>query len=110
MDGTTCTLPSLPAARQAHSQAGLVACGGDGDSGTSTTCDTFSAGTWTSSHALAVARYHMVSWASYQGEYASYPVGVLLMGGGWDDAVQRSTELVSFSTATELFPLGYDTR
>ena len=108
-DGTTCTLPSLPAARKSHSQAGLVACGGNGDSGTRTTCDIFADGTWTPFHTLAVARYHMVSWASYQGEYASYPVGVLLMGGGWDDAVQRSTELVS-SSRTEPFPLGYDTR
>ena len=104
-DGTTCTLPSLPAARKSHSQAGMVACGGKGDSGTSTTCDTFSFGTWTSSQALAVARYQMVSWASY-------PSGVLLMGGGWNDAATWSTELLSStsSSTTAPFSLTFDTK
>ena len=100
VDGTTCTLPSLPAARRAHTQAGLVACGGDGDSGTGNTCDTFAAGAWTPSHTLAAARQQHLSWASY-------PDGVLLLGG---EFTLWTTELLSSSTATEPFPLGYDTK
>ena len=75
-DTTTCTLPSLPQGRQGHTQVGLEACGGSSSStGTGgTSCITFSAGTWTTSHTLAVSRGHHVSWASFPG-------GVLLLGG-----------------------------
>ena len=100
-DGTTCTLPPLPQGRHAHTQAGLEACGG---SGTRTSCITFAAGTWTTSHTLAVERRHHVSWASYPG-------GVLLLG--WiDNAAKRSTELLSStsSTTTPQFRLAYDTQ
>ena len=107
-DGTTCTLPELPAARRAHIQAGLVACGGDVDSSTGTTCDTFANGTWTPFHTLAARRYHMVSWASYLGEYASYPIGVLLMGGEWNN--EWTTELLSSTTTTQFNRLTYDTK
>ena len=107
-DGTTCTLPSLPAARRAHIQAGLVACGGDVDSSTGTTCDTFANGTWTPFYTLAARRYHMLSWASYLGEYASYPIGVLLMGGEWNN--EWTTELLSSTTTTQFNRLTYDTK
>ena len=99
-DGTTCTLPSLPQGRYRHTQAGLVACGG---SGTDTSCVTFSAGTWTTSHTLAVSRNNHVSWSSYPG-------GVLLLGGYSYSGAKRSTELLSStsSTTTTKFGLTYD--
>ena len=99
-DGTTCTLPPLPQGRYAHTQAGLVACGGYG---TLTSCVTFSAGAWTTSHTLAVWRRHHVSWASYPG-------GVLLLGGYGNNEAKRSTELLSStsSTTTPQFGLAYD--
>ena len=102
-DGTTCTLPSLPQGREGLTQAGLVACGGSSGSGTLTSCVTFSAGAWTTSHTLAVGRYRHVSWASYPG-------GVLLLGGYNNNAAERSTELLSStsSTTTTKFGLAYD--
>ena len=107
-DGTTCTLPPLPQAMHGHTQVGLEACGGlDGYGDGSeylNSCVTFSAGTWATSHTLAVSRTGHVSWASYPG-------GVLLLG-GWDRAAQRSTELLSStsSTTTPQFSLAYETR
>ena len=103
-DGRTCTLPSLPKSkkRHRHTQVGLEACGGDGIS-SGTSCVTFSDGSWTRSHTLAVSRRSHVSWASYPG-------GVLLLG--WiDNAAKRSTELLSStsSTTTPQFRLAYDT-
>ena len=102
-DGTTCTLPDLPQGRMYHSQVGLEACGGHYTS-TSKSCVTFSAGTWTTSHTLAVWRRHHVSWASYPG-------GVLLLGGFKSNEAKRSTELLSStsSTTTPQFGLAYDT-
>ena len=71
-DGTRlCSLPNLPAGRYRHSQAGLVACGGDTSEMTS--CVTFSAGSWKKTHALGSRIFGHTSWAS--------PRGVLLMGG-----------------------------
>ena len=100
-DGTTCTLPSLPQRRYDHTQVGLEACGGGN---TETSCVTFSDGSWTSSHTLAVDRWYPVSWASYPG-------GVLLLGGWNNNAAKRSTELLSStsSTTTPQFGLTYDT-
>ena len=86
-----------------------MACGGDGDSGTSTTCVTYEhvgMGIWVPSYNLAVARSHMVSWASYQGEYDD---GVLLMGGEWGDAATWTTDFLS-STQTQFNRLTYDTK
>ena len=66
-----CSLPNLPAGRYRHSQAGLVACGGDTSEMTS--CVTFSAGSWKKTHALGSRVFGHTAWAS--------PRGVLLMGG-----------------------------
>ena len=102
-DGTTCTLPPLPQGRRGHTQVGLEVCGGY-NSGYLTSCVTFSAGTWATSHTLAVSRLGHVSWASYPG-------GVLLLGGWNSDEAKRSTELLSStsSTTTPKFRLAYDT-
>ena len=102
-DGTTCTLPPLPDVRYDHTQVGLEACGGYA-SYTGTTCVTFSNGTWTTSHTLSTLRQFHVTWASYPG-------GVLLLGGYDKPAAIRSTELLSptSSTTTPQFGLNYDT-
>ena len=89
-----------------HTQVGLEACGGLDGSGYLTSCVTFSAGTWTTSHRLAVMRTHHVSWASYPG-------GVLLLGGTSNGtAAERTTELLSPTTSksTPHFGLAYDTQ
>ena len=102
-DGTTCTLPPLPKGRIHHTQTGLEACGGYP---TYYSCVTFSAGTWITSHRLAVMRTHHVSWASYPG-------GVLLLGGTSNGtAAERTTELLSPTTSksTPHFGLAYDTQ
>ena len=106
-DGTTCTLPNMPQGKHYHTQAGLVACGGLHYGHGRTSCFTFAAGTWTRSHTLAVGRHNHVSWASYPG-------GVLLLGGfnRWinNSDAERSTELLSptSSTTTPQFRLAYD--
>ena len=110
-DGTTCTLPSLPQGREGLTQAGLVACGGYTPLHPYTSCITFSAGNWTTTHTLSTERGYHVSWASYPG-------GVLLLGGysyllGQRNAARpRSTELLSptSSTTTPQFRLAYDTQ
>ena len=91
-DWRTCTLPSLPANRREHSHVGMTVCGGRGSTDSGTSCLTFSAGTWATSHTLSVPRYGHVSWSSYPG-------GVLLMGGEDNDA-KRSTELLSTTSST----------
>ena len=67
-----CYLSDLPARRYAHSQTGLITCGGGGASEQSS-CVTFSAGRWKKTHTLGRARLGHTAWAS--------PQGVLLMGG-----------------------------
>ena len=52
-----CALPDLPGNRDHHSQIGLLACGGgwpgfSGGPGVSTSCVTFSEGSWKKSHNL----------------------------------------------------------
>ena len=52
-----CSLPDLPGNRDHHSQTGLVACGGgwpgfSGGPGVSTSCVTFSEGSWKKTHNL----------------------------------------------------------
>ena len=103
-DGRSCTIPDLPGqGRNYHTQSGYTACGGCCDEATGTTCASFIAGQWESSHTLRVERYHHVSWRS--------PNGTLLMGGRSSAAI-RTTELLSStdSTTTELFSLTFDTR
>ena len=94
-DGTTCSLPNLPTARQHHVQCGLTACGGS-SSAAGTTCNTFTDGSWTTSHNLAAKRMYSVCWNS--------PDGILLFGSHPND--KRTTELLSTSTSS---PLSYAT-
>ena len=84
LNGTRlCALPDLPEARYQHSQSGLLACGGGGDSERAS-CVTFSGGSWEQTHTLGQSRYGHTAWAS--------PQGVLLMG----------TTLGTSRTTTEL--------
>ena len=99
-NGSLCTLPSLPGARNRHSQSGLTACGGQ-DSTAQDTCTTFSNGAWTTSHHLDPFRKSHVSWNS--------PSGLMLLGGNYSP---RTTALLSTtsSSSSAHFDLPYNTQ
>ena len=113
IDGTKlCSLPSLLAGRDHHSQNGLLVCGGGHwKPGTAlaevaASCDTFSDGKWKRTHTLGHMRQNTPSWAS--------PQGVLLMGGDSGENKKlkyknlKSTELLTDDGATKpSFPLAY---
>ena len=100
---TTCSLPQLPEARQHHTQDGKLACGGPLNSKTLTTCDKWSAGTWTrTSHKLARQRYGHVSWST--------PSGMFLIGGEHSVSRQTSELLREDGSVEEGFALKYSTR
>ena len=106
-DGTTCSLPDLPANTEYHSQSGLVTCGGGTDLSVGvddTYCTTFTNGSWITTHNLTVPRRFHTSWNS--------DMGIILIGGAYFDNATRSTELLSntSSTSTLEFALPYDTR
>ena len=72
-----CALPDLPGNRDHHSQIGLLACGGgwpgfSGGPGVSTSCVTFSEGSWKKTHNLRegfIKKWkiiHRDNYASYQ--------------------------------------------
>ena len=90
----------LPSSRAYHTQSGDILCGGYEDHDPSTTCMSYTAGAWVTSHTLLEERYDHCSWRS--------PEGVLLMGGGGSP---RTTELLSNtdSTTSLSFSLEYDT-
>ena len=93
LNGTRlCALPDLPEARYQHSQSGLLACGGGGDSERAS-CVTFSGGSWEQTHTLGQSRYGHTAWAS--------PQGVLLMGGPWENHL-TTTELLTDNGGTTL--------
>ena len=100
---STCSLysrASLPSPRAYHTQSGDILCGGYEDHVPSTTCMSYTAGAWVTSHTLLEERYDHCSWRS--------PEGVLLMGG---EGSPRTTELLSNtnSTTSLSFSLEYDT-
>ena len=99
-NGSLCTLPSLPGARNRHSQSGLTACGGQ-DSTAQDTCTTFSNGAWTTSHHLDPFRKSHVSWNS--------PSGLMLLGGA---SSMQTTSLLSSTTSSvsDQFELLYNTK
>ena len=99
-NGSLCTLPSLPGARNRHSQSGLTACGGF-DSQAQDTCTTFSSGVWVTSHHLNPFRKHHVSWNS--------PSGLMLLGGA---SSMQTTSLLSSTTSSvsDQFELLYATK
>ena len=97
----SCTVPPLPSFRRYHTQDGLVACSGEGDTtGTRTTCIILTGGGWQESHQLQDDRLGHSSWRS--------PAGLLLMGG---DYSRTSTEMLSAtdSTTSSIFTLEYVT-
>ena len=102
-NGTSfCTLPNFPEKRIAHSQAGLVSCGGSWEA-TGDTCLTFSNGMWNLTHTLIYERNSHKSWAS--------PIGVIIIGGRADDNSKDVTELLTSDGMTkEHFRLQYEAR
>jgi len=90
--GKSCSLPSLPDQRSAHTMNSLLICGGDHSKITRTTCLTFSSGKWITSHSLVIGRYDHTSWQREEGV-------VVLMGG--DDRGGYGS-----STTSELVQMG----
>ena len=90
----------LPSPRAYHTQSGDILCGGYEDHDPSTTCMSYTAGAWVTSHTLLEERHDHCSWRS--------PEGVLLMGG---EGSPRTTELLSnINSSTALsFSLEYHT-
>ena len=73
--GQGCSLPELPDERYDHTMDSLLICGGGYDQpNISTTCMSFTAGQWITSHTLVEGRTRHSSWQTEQ--------GVVLMGGG----------------------------
>ena len=69
-----CSLPDLPYTRGRHSQTGVTACGGQGDSAAKTSCHTLSkSGSWEQTHSLNQPRWEHSAWDS--------PQGIVLIGG-----------------------------
>ena len=81
-----CSLPNLPYKRYGHSQTGLTACAGYGDSASESTCHTLSStGTWEVSHNLNQSRVYHSAWDS--------PQGIVLIGSG-DTSAWTTTEIL----------------
>ena len=90
-DGSFAALP-----RKMHSQTVLLACGSyndhaDGLDGTKPlrSCETFNlqTGEWEESHSMQHARFHHGSWQS--------PKGVMLLGGGKEQASRTTAEIMT---------------
>ena len=90
----------MPDDRYAHTQSGLVACGGYGSY---TSCLSFSSGEWRTSHELYYSRYEHSSWMSQQ--------GLVLMGGvGHENTAELVTVESDVGNFVVPFILKYETR
>ena len=98
-----CFLPDLPYSRHGHTQTGLTACGGWGDSAARTSCHTLSStGSWEESHSLDKNRREHCAWRA--------PQGVMLLG-SWDSIARTTSEILLENGDTSPgFSLDYDTR
>ena len=99
-----CYLPDLPARRYAHSQTGLIACGGGGSSEHKQSCVTFSAGRWNKTHDLGQCGSTFCSRYGHTG--SALPQGVLLIGGIFGDPSETSL-LTDNGGATPSFNLDH---
>ena len=95
--GHTCTLPSLPDERAAHTINTLTLCGGYD---TLTSCISFSSGVWVPSHSLAEERSSHTTWQREE--------GLLLLGGRYSPT---TTELLTEGSeeGVPAFSLQYST-
>ena len=96
-----CSLPALGTARHGHTQAGLVACGGEG---ALFSCSTFSQSAWHTSHSLPRPRTHHSAWSP-----APAPGPVLLLGGDTSASGLSTALLPLWGEAQQHFPLQYNT-
>ena len=95
-----CALPNLPAARNYHSQTGLLTCGGGTRSSEQKSCVKFSGGEWKKTHNLGIERFGHTAWAS--------PLGVLLVGNSVGSSVTDKERMSS--KTTELLTDNGDTK
>ena len=79
----SCSLPSLTNSRHEHSQNNLLACGGQGTTGTETTCEGFTSGVgWRQEpYILTEERRYHTSWSLSNGS-------LLLLGGEWSNTTE----------------------
>ena len=97
---TTCSLPKSPEDRFQHTQDGGLACGGHPNRDTRTSCDRWTAGSWTRTHTLREQRASHSSWSTAE--------GVFLIGG---ENSPLTTELVKQDGSVEEgFVLKYNTK
>ena len=95
---STCSLPDFPFKTAAHTQDGLLHCGGEY---TRNQCHTFKDGTWKLTHTLKQSRNWHASWTPKDGS------GTFLLGG--TDSKKNSAIAKKDGTETPTFPLKYDT-
>ena len=97
---STCSLPNFSSDTWAHSQDGLLQCGG---SPTPTKCHTLKDGKWIVSHTLKRARSWHVSWTPKDGS------GTYLLGGYAKGSQNNSAFVKRDGTEVPAFPLKYNT-
>ena len=102
-NGTSCTLPSLPQWREAHTVDNHILCGGAGS--TSDSCLQWSpdTGTWKELLTLDVGRVRHVSWTPASG------TGTYLIGNGASASGMTTTRITSEGGQETGFSLEYDT-
>lgn len=98
-----CSLPALGQARHGHTQAGLVACGGEG---ALFSCSAFAQSAWHTSHSLPRPRTHHSAWSPAP---APAPGPVLLLGGDTSASGLSTALLPRWGEAQQHFPLQYNT-
>ena len=100
--GASCTLPSLPDSRDAHTVTdGGLLCGGCYPASDSCIMWSPDSGTWEEALTLDVKRYEHVSWTPSSGTTGTY-----LMGGG--DNERTTTLIRKDGSQDQGFPLKYD--
>ena len=90
-----CSIPDLPYRRYQHSQTGLTACGGYGDSAAKTSCHTLSStGSWELPHSLP----HSLDKGRAEHSAWDSPQGTILLG-GWSSGTTSEILLENGDTS-----------
>ena len=96
---SSCSLPSLPVARGAHTLVTNTACGGfTGQEGLDT-CTSLTEGQWTQTHLLPSPRYSHTTW--------QIPDGSVILGGVGGDSQADLLKPIPGSVPEQIFNLNY---